>query len=607
MRRVLTLNHVSLLACALCFSVTVRAQSHDEKPVDPPAPDTIVDRSTRPVAVRNTVTRGPFRSVQVNVDAQGNNIANDAANEPSITIDPNDPSKIVIGWRQFNRVSSSHRENGWSFSRDGGVSWAFPGSVEPGRFNSDPVLDIDTNGDMYYLAYPGGTTLRLFKSADAGQTWTAPRTLTGGDKAWMIVDRSPSVGRNHLYVIWQTVHGPQTFLRSTDGGASFSQAIRVPQEPTFGTMATDPNGNLYAAGLAGQNFSSFVLAKSTNAKRAGQTPTFQTQSVNMGGSMRLGTGPNPGGLLGQAQVVADPTRPDHVYMLCSVNPPGPDPMDVHFARSTDGGLNFSAPIAINDDTGDDWQWFGTLSIAPTGRLDVAWNDTRRSRQSSRSETYYSYSLDGGLTWSKNVPVSPQFNSLVGWPNQNKIGDYYDMRSTAAAGHLAYSATFNNEQDVYYLELGDCNGNDTHDGVDLQNGTSFDANANTIPDECEFCQADLGQGAGLQLSLCGDELTLPESRATLDLRGGPPNSTVFLVLSSAQLAPPFALPGGGALVPDPTATPAFVFNGYATDGNGRLAVTWRGGAQSTARVYAQAVMVNGASLPISNALAIDIGV
>jgi len=44
---------------------------------------------------------GSFLSFQVNVDAQGNNILGDAANEPSIAVDPTDGNKITIGWRQL--------------------------------------------------------------------------------------------------------------------------------------------------------------------------------------------------------------------------------------------------------------------------------------------------------------------------------------------------------------------------------------------------------------------------------------------------------------------------------------------------------------------------
>ena len=55
---------------------------------------------------------GPFTSYQVNVDANGQNILGDAANEPSIAVDPTDPNKMSIGWRQFNSVTSNFRQAG---------------------------------------------------------------------------------------------------------------------------------------------------------------------------------------------------------------------------------------------------------------------------------------------------------------------------------------------------------------------------------------------------------------------------------------------------------------------------------------------------------------
>ena len=109
---------------------------------------------------------------------------------------------------------------------------------------------------------------------------------------------------------------------------------------------------------------------------------------------------------------------------------------------------------MNDDPPGNhaWQWFGTLSVAPDGMLEAAWNDTRASADSSMSALYYSYSLDGGVTWSGNEQASPVWNSRIGWPNQQKIGDYYHMVSDTNGADLAWSATFNGEQDVYYLRI-----------------------------------------------------------------------------------------------------------------------------------------------------------
>jgi hypothetical protein len=53
---------------------------------------------------------GPFTSYQVNVDANGNNIVGDAANEPSIAVDPTNHNKMAIGWRQFDSFTSNFRK-----------------------------------------------------------------------------------------------------------------------------------------------------------------------------------------------------------------------------------------------------------------------------------------------------------------------------------------------------------------------------------------------------------------------------------------------------------------------------------------------------------------
>ncbi len=98
------------------------------------------------------VTRGRFSSVQVNTGAGGMNIVGDAANEPSIAVDPLDPNIMVIGWRQFDTISSNFRQSGVAYSHDGGMTWTFSGSLWPGRFGSDPVLGADALGNFYYSA-----------------------------------------------------------------------------------------------------------------------------------------------------------------------------------------------------------------------------------------------------------------------------------------------------------------------------------------------------------------------------------------------------------------------------------------------------------------------
>src|SRR5205809_5042115 len=148
-------------------------------------------------------------------------------------------------------------------------------------------------------------------------------------------------------------------------------------------------------------------------------------------------------------------------MLASLLPPGQGTTEVMFVRSTDGGLTFSAPLRVNDDANHQskWHWFGTFSVAPNGRLDSVWYDTRNAANNTDSELFYSYSTDAGVTWSANVVVSNSFNPSEGYPNQDKIGDYITIVSDETGGNVAYSATFNfnpnngqHEEDVYYVRV-----------------------------------------------------------------------------------------------------------------------------------------------------------
>jgi hypothetical protein len=244
---------------------------------------------------------------------------------------------------------------------------------------------------------------------------------------------------------------------------TWQSPINIPHGVIHGTADVDTNGNLF---IGGEDLFdvTFWCIRSSNAQFGNQTPVFQQiTQVNLGG-VRVGGNVNPGGLTAQIFLAVDrsggPTN-NNVYMLCSVQPPNySNGTDVMFARSTDGGASFSTPVRINDDvTANKWHWFGTFSVAPNGRLDPVWYDTRNAADNLQSQLFYSYSTDAGITWSPNVQVSASFNPTEGWPQQNKIGDYITIVSDNGGGNVAYSATFNfnlnrgqHEQDVYYVRV-----------------------------------------------------------------------------------------------------------------------------------------------------------
>jgi hypothetical protein len=437
-----------------------------EKPGMPPAPVGTYRLESSPQMISQF---GVFTSYQVNVDAQGNNIVGDAANEPSISVDPTDGNKITIGWRQFDTWTSNFRQGGWGYTTDGGATWSFPGVLESNVFRSDPVLNADETGRFFYLSLLESFCDDIWRSTNGGEAWTRlppEGGAGGGDKEWFTIDKTNGMGHGFQYQAWSyaaTCSFGQ-FSRSTDGGFTWQSPLSIPNSPVWGTLDVDTNGNLFIGGA--NSFSSpFWCIRSSNAQNPNVTPTFdQITQVNLGGSLVFGGAINPGGLAGQLFLAVDRSggaTNNYTYMLASVEPPGRSTTDVMFARSTNGGASFSAPQRINDDpvNPSKWHWFGTLSVAPNGRIDSVWLDTRNAANNTDSQLFYSYSTDGGIIWAPNVAVSQAFTPLEGWPSQNKIGDYITVVSDNTGGDVAYSATYNfnpsrgqHEQDVYFVRV-----------------------------------------------------------------------------------------------------------------------------------------------------------
>lgn len=449
----------TLIFFVLMCSLSAQLSSQDNPFIYAEYPDDPyihVPRSQRTTSRAYRLDGAGFSIRQVNVDENGQNIIGDAANEPSLVIDPVNPQRMAIGWRQFETISSNFRQAGFAFSLNSGESWVFPGAIEPGIFRSDPVLDTDTEGNFFYNSLSSGTgefLCHVFKSETGSDTWDSGVFAFGGDKQWMAIDRTEGAGNGNIYAFWKigiSSCNEGAFTRSLNNGASFDNCEFLAGDPNRGNLTVGPGGELYACG--GTNATVQVL-KSNNPGVEGQPIYWDfVQTVDMGGTMALYDGPNPTGMLGQAWIETDHSGTashGNVYLLATIEN-NEDPANVVFVRSTDGGQSWSAPLILNDDNANgNWQWFGSLSVAPNGRIDVTWLDTRDNPGTYLSRLYYSYSTDGGLSWSEDEALSDAFDPHLGWPQQQKIGDYYHQRSDSAGVHLAWSATFNGEQDVYY--------------------------------------------------------------------------------------------------------------------------------------------------------------
>jgi hypothetical protein len=134
---------------------------------------------------------------------------------------------------------------------------------------------------------------------------------------------------------------------------------------------------------------------------------------------------------------------NNVYIVYSNNN-SRDGADVAFRRSTDGGVTFGPAVLLNSRPGADRaQWFPFVTVDRTsGRVWVFYYDQGIDTSGDRSEVTYTFSDDGGVTWTRPAALTDRpFNA--GWGNdtgQPNLGDY--IQSVANLGSLwgSYAAT-----------------------------------------------------------------------------------------------------------------------------------------------------------------------
>ena len=298
----------------------IKAKIHDERAKSEYVP---VNKDLMERSPAYRVSSSDVFTNQVNVDSNGDNIVGDAANEPSIAVDPTDPNNIVIGWRQFDTINDNFRQAGYSYSSDGGQSWT-ASVINPGVFRSDPVLDFDAQGHFYYnsLTVAGGFACDVSVSEDGGATWSTPTPAQGGDKQWMRIDRTSGIGFGNIYTNWNPSFSicDLPFTRSTDGNVSYEPCSIIPDNPKWGTLAIDADGTLYVIGR--DNSFNMILAKSFNAQDPNEEVIWSQTQVDLDGELTVGLPINPQGLIGQAWVDTDISNgPGHgnVYVLASVH------------------------------------------------------------------------------------------------------------------------------------------------------------------------------------------------------------------------------------------------------------------------------------------------
>jgi hypothetical protein len=406
--------------------------------------------------------------------------------ETSVAIDTSG-MHVVVGYNQFQGFNTNPFEiSGFAVSDDGGNTFTTGALPSPGNqvINGTKFPEIFGDPDVKYL---GGTdfvyssimvrqfspttvvqTMSVHVSTDDGHTWSGPFEVTpatnphgavdangnpldAADKEFINVD--PDTGR--VMVTWTnfTPFAPNgTEISSTfsdnilSGAPTWSPRQIVSNTATgpFGVQASIPrfagNGsnNVYVAWQSTLDalHQNVVFARSTdNGATWGApmplTPGFFRMDQVLGND-RINSSPT---LAVDNSTDATDAFAGNVYVAYSENN-NHDGGDIAFQRSTDGGQTFSAPILLNSRPGADRaQWFPALTVdSNTGRVYVMYYDQSPATSGDLTEVMYTFSDDGGTTWSKPRALTDPFHAAYGNDtSQPNLGDYNQI--VAHAGQL----------------------------------------------------------------------------------------------------------------------------------------------------------------------------
>ncbi|MCK9290177.1 MAG: T9SS type A sorting domain-containing protein [Bacteroidales bacterium] len=340
-------------------------------------------------------------------------------NEPSIAINHKNPLEMMAG----------SNLNYWYYSVDGGYSWT-GGVLESPEYGvwGDPVIIADTIGDFYFfhLSNPinGSWIDRIVCQKFDKETlsWSAGTYMglngtKAQDKPWAVVDPRT----NTIYVSWTQFDeygssDPQCesnilFSKSTDGGESWSEAIRINEvagdcidsgNTVEGAVpAVGPNGEVYIAwsGPEGIVFNrSIDGGESWLGHNIFVTEQLGGWDLAIPGIYRANGMP-----ITRCDLSGGPNH-GTIYINYADQSNGTHDTDVWVVKSTDGGFTWSEPIRVNDDPAGKHQFFTWMEVdQANGTLYFVFYD-RRNHSDNNTDVFMAISRDSGNTF-ENIRIS----------------------------------------------------------------------------------------------------------------------------------------------------------------------------------------------------------
>ncbi len=356
---------------------------------------------------------------------------------------PEEPS-ICINPKNLNQVVAGANLNSFYYSTNGGYNWT-RGTLTNSSYGvwGDPCIAVDTNGIFYYfhlsnpsLPAPAHWIDRIVcqKSTNGGISWNNPGSFTyfhptkDQDKEWVAIDWTHGPRGNWIYCTWTQFDNYGTtnqldssnilFSRSSTSGETWDTANvkRINQiggdcwdgdNTVEGAVpAVGPNGEIYVAWagpLVRNSQYRIFFDKSTDGGNTWLANDIQVANNPGGWDISIAGIQRANGMPVTCSDISGSPYNGYIYInwLDSVSP---GDHDVKFSRSTNGGLNWSTPIRVNDDPAGKEQFFPWMAVDQTnGHIYIIFYD-RRNYSDNQTDVYLARSTNGGASFT-NVKIS----------------------------------------------------------------------------------------------------------------------------------------------------------------------------------------------------------
>jgi hypothetical protein len=351
--------------------------------------------------------------------------------EPHIARSVANADSLVATFQEGRFTTSGAVDCGYSISHDGGLTWTralipnlTTASGGPYPRATDPVAGINLNGDICLCTlvatdpnFVNGAVV-LSRSSDGGATfglptiaYQPPNNSVFPDKDWMAINTFPgtaSAGRIVVtFTLFSNVNSegaPIYRAYSTNSGATWSSIanVNVSDANLQGSQPVFlPNGNLVivywnfgSSGSPGERLEAVISSDGGVTfgppKRIAFATEYNEPNIRSGSFL--------------PSAVSDRTNGNLFVVYQALSSGNPR---ILFTKSTNGGNNWSAPIAISNNPVGSGVFNPAINVSPNGQTVTAVFYDHRNNPGSATlvDLYLAQSFDGGATWQPNIRLT----------------------------------------------------------------------------------------------------------------------------------------------------------------------------------------------------------